>query len=475
MAGEGNSNPSPLPPLPTGWRVAAVEDLCEDVTSGGTPLRSNPDFFVGGRHHWFKTGELKDSVLVEAVEKLTDAALERSSAKLFPKDTVLMAMYGDGNTITSLGILATEAATKQACCAMLADRAVCEPHFLFYALRFHRHDFIRLASGGAQRNLSGKLIRRFALNVPPLPEQRAIAHILGTLDDKIELNWRMNETLEAMARALFKSWFVDFDPVRAKAEGRDPDLPKPLADLFPARLVDSELGEIPEAWEVGRFGDAAEQLRDQENPLSFPDALFHHFSIPAFDEGQTAKPEYGESIKSLKSRVPPGVILISKLNPEIERVWMVDVRPGDRAVCSTEFLVLSARPPFTRGYVYCLARSPVFRQQIEGLVTGTSKSHQRAQVESIFNLAAVMPPSSIVAAFDRSAESMLARTLECRRESRTLCAVRDTLLPKLVSGELRVKDVESFLERTGGYPAASSPGGPGKVSISRTRALRSAG
>ena len=87
-------------------------------------------------------------------------------------------------------------------------------------------------------------------SVPPLPEQRAIAHILGTLDDKIELNRRMNETLEAMARALFKSWFVDFDPVRAKAEGRDPGLPKPLADLFPDRFEDSELGEIPEGWRV---------------------------------------------------------------------------------------------------------------------------------------------------------------------------------------------------------------------------------
>ena len=94
-------------------------------------------------------------------------------------------------------------------------------------------------------------VPNFDLRIPPLPEQRAIAHILGTLDDKIELNRRMNETLEAMARALFKSWFVDFDPVRAKAEGRDPGLPKPLADLFPARLVDSELGEIPEGWETG--------------------------------------------------------------------------------------------------------------------------------------------------------------------------------------------------------------------------------
>jgi type I restriction enzyme S subunit len=146
--------------------------------------------------------------------------------------------------------------------------------------------------------------------------------------------------------------------------------------------------------------------------------------------------------------VPPEAILISKLNPEIERVWMVDVRPDDRAVCSTEFLVLRPRAPFTRCYVYCLARSPLFRQQIEGLVTGTSKSHQRAQVDSILNLAAVIPPSPIVATFGLSAAGMLARTLECRREGRTLAALRDALLPKLISGELRIEHAEAFLERS---------------------------
>ncbi|MBI4470213.1 MAG: restriction endonuclease subunit S, partial [Acidobacteria bacterium] len=253
---------------------------------------------------------------------------------------------------------------------------------------------------------------------------------------------RMNETLEAMARALFKSWFVGFDPVRAKAEGRDPGLPQPLATLFPDSFEASELGEIPMGWNIGRFGDVVEQFRDQESPLSSPNELFHHFSIPAFDDGQCPKPEYGQSIKSQKSRVTVGVILLSKLNPEIERVWMVDVRPGERAVCSTEFLVLRALAPFARSYVYCLARSPLFRQHIEGLVTGTSKSHQRAQVDSILNLAVVVPPSSIVAAFDYSADDLLARTLECRRESHTLAALRDSLLPRLISGELRVKDAE---------------------------------
>jgi type I restriction enzyme S subunit len=306
------------------------------------------------------------------------------------------------------------------------------------------------AIGATMPNLNEGIIRSFSFKMPPLPEQRAISHILGTLDDKVELNRRMNETLEAMVRALFKSWFVDFDPVCAKAEGRDPGLPQPLLDLFPDCFEDSEVGKIPRGWAVGQFGEVVDHVRAQENPLLSPDVLFHHYSIPAFDEGQTPKLEYGRSIKSLKSRVPAGVVLLSKLNPEIERVWLVDVGSTNRSVCSTEFLVLSARPPFTRSFVYCLARSPFFRQQIEGLVTGTSKSHQRAQVESILTLPVVVPPSSIIAAFDRTSESLLARTLECRRESRTLCALRDTLLPKLISGELRVPAWQNMAELTNG-------------------------
>jgi len=330
------------------------------------------------------------------------------------------------------------------------DPSRTDARFLLYALmspmvqaEIKTHE----GTGSTVSNLRIPSLEALEIPSPPLPEQHAIAHILGSLDDKIELNRRMNETLEAMARALFKSWFVDYDPVRAKAESRPggTGLPKPLADLFPDSFEDSELGEIPRGWHVGRFGDVVEHLRDQENPLSSPDALFHHFSIPAFDEGQTPKIEYGGSIKSLKSRVPAGAALLSKLNPEIERVWLVDVGSTDRAVCSTEFLVFRARPPFTRSFVYCLARSTLFRQQIEGLVTGTSKSHQRAQVESILNLAVVSPPSSIVTAFDHSAEGLLSRTLVCRREFRTLAALRDTLLPKLISGELRVKHAEKIV------------------------------
>ena len=116
------------------------------------------------------------------------------------------------------------------------------------------------ATGTTVLGIKQKELRQIELALPPISEQQTIAHILGTLDDKIELNRRMNETLEEMARALFKSWFVDFEPVRAKMEGRDTGLPPDVAALFPDRLVDSELGEIPEGWEVGVLDDAIELL-----------------------------------------------------------------------------------------------------------------------------------------------------------------------------------------------------------------------
>ena len=220
-------------------------------------------------------------------------------------------------------------------------------------------------------------LRTIEIPAPPLTEQRAIAHILGTLDDKIELNRRMNETLEEMARALFKSWFVDFDPVRAKAAlkqhaagnhavpDREPSgngaaaaaewtverarayldaMDPQIADLFPDRLVDSELGEIPEGWEIGKLSDIVIRHRENKHPGESPDAVFSHFSIPAYDEGQAPKQELGKEIKSGKSQVPPGVVLVSKLNPEIERVWLVNVTADDNAICSTEFLVPSSPP-----------------------------------------------------------------------------------------------------------------------------------
>ncbi|MGH8228584.1 MAG: restriction endonuclease subunit S [Steroidobacteraceae bacterium] len=393
------------------------------------PTRNSIEPFI-------QTGDIKNSNgrITAYQQTYSEAGLAQS--RLWPAGTMCITIAAN---IAETGILVFPACFPDSVVGFIAKDAKCDVRFVEYTFRHLRQHIQHEASGSVQNNINLETLDRLRFPFPPLAEQRAIAHILGALDDKIELNRRMSETLEAMARSLFKSWFVDFDPVRAKEEGRDPELPKEVADLFPSRFVESEIGEIPEGWGVGTLADVIEPLRDNGNPLDYSDVLFRHFSIPAFDNGQWPALERGEAIKSQKSRVPPGAVLMSKLNPEIERVWLVDVQPRDRAVCSTEFLVLRPRSPYGRAYAYCLGRSSALRQQLQGLVTGTSKSHQRAQVGSILTLATVMGPKPLIAQFQKAAEPLLARTLECRRESHTLAALRDALLPKLISGELRVR------------------------------------
>ena len=437
------------------WTRINLGTVCTKIGSGATPRGGSEVYLERGPYALIRSQNVhNDGFRRDGLAYISEQhAAELDNVEVLEND-VLLNITGDSVArACQVDKRVLPARVNQHVAIIRPDPNQLDPRFLRYVLvspemQSELHSWA--GSGGTRNALTKRMIESLDILVPKdIKEQRAIGHILGTLDDKIELNRRMSETLESMARALFKSWFVDFDPVRAKAEGRDPGLPKPLANLFPARLVDSELGEIPEGWGCGTFGDVVEPLRETVNPLESPDVVFRHFSIPAYDEGQWPIQEAGESIKSLKSRVPPGAVLLSKLNPEIERVWLVDVQPEDRAICSTEFLVLVPRPPHGRTFAYCLARSPSFRRELVNLVTGTSKSHQRAQATAILALRVVRPPDPLLIEFERAAEPILARTVECRRESRTLVALRDTLLPKLISGELRVRDAERFIERVG--------------------------
>ncbi|MEW6074488.1 MAG: restriction endonuclease subunit S [Planctomycetota bacterium] len=434
------------------WKPLRLGSVCTKIGSGATPRGGGDVYMDAGPYALIRSQNVYNNGFHrEGLAYIGERhAAELANVEVLKGD-VLLNITGDSVARACQvdpGVL--PARVNQHVAIIRPEPATLDPRFLRYFLVSPEMQSKLLSwagSGGTRNALTKGMIESFDVPAPEgVEEQRAIAHILGTLDDKIELNRRMSETLEGMARSLFQSWFVDFDPVRAKAEGRDPGLPKAIADLFPNRFADSELGEIPGGWDVGRFADVVEHRRNPENPLESPDALFQHFSIPAFDDGRCPKIERGEDIRSLKSRVPPGSILLSKLNPEIERVWLADVGGDDRAVCSTEFLVLLPRPPITRAYVYCLARSPVFRQKIEGLVTGTSKSHQRAHAEAILDLEVLRPPAPVANAFDKIALVLLGRTLGYRCESRMLAALRDTLLPKLISGELRLSDVERLLE-----------------------------
>lgn len=324
----------------------------------------------------------------------------------------------------------------------------CDARFVAYQVQAPetRSWLIQHATGTTMASLNQAIIERVPIVLPPLVEQRAIAHILGTLDDKVEINSQMNNTLETMARAVFKSWFVDFDPVRAKAEGRETGLPKEISDLFPDSFEDSELGEVPKGWKVGKVGDLLALNRNGLNPGAFEDEVFEHYSIPAFDEGRTPKIEEGQSIKSNKFIVVPGCVLLSKLNPRTPRIWLPLLSSPLRAVCSTEFLVTLPKHNSSQEFLYCLLSSDNFTTEFTTLVTGTSGSHQRVRPESLLNLNSVLPPLGIVQRFTGLVSPMLHRINQNLAESGTLTAQRDTLLPKLLSGEIRIANTERLTE-----------------------------
>jgi type I restriction enzyme S subunit len=390
-----------------------------------------------------KTQELQDKWIDDTEEHITEVAVSASSAKVLPANTVLVAMYGA--TVGQLGLLRRPMTCNQACSALVVDPKAADFRFVFYQLLQARSQLQSLATGAAQQNLSGALIKSLRFPYPPVSEQRLIAHILGTLDDKIELNRRMNETLEAMARALFKSWFVDFDPVAAKAEGRDTGLPAEIADLFPDSFEESELGPVPAGWKVGSVDSIASTAKDSLLPGRFPAKTWEHYSIPAFDNGRVPVMDTGATIKSGKYRVPPTCVLVSKLNPQFPRVWYPTVQDVESAICSTEFIPFVPRHPEWRSYLYEMMKSDLIQHAIAERVTGSTGSRQRAKPDDIASIPIVVPSRKPLDLYCRLASRIHQRISAAIGESRTLAATRDALLPKLISGELRVGDAEGLL------------------------------
>ena len=324
---------------------------------------------------------------------------------------------------------------------LTVDAEKADPMFLYYIFSSaEQQDYIRqnaIQTGVPHTNLG--ILRNTPLTLPPLAKQKAIAAALGALDDKIDLNRRMNATLEAMARALFQSWFVDFDPVRAKLDGREPFWLDPdTAALFPDTFQDSELCRIPNGWTLGRVVDASDFSRSSISPGGFPDETFDHYSLPAFDEGRTPKAEFGGAIMSNKLVVTRDSILLSKLNPHIPRIWLPDLHATRRSVCSTEFIVATPRVGYSREFLFSLFTSAAFASSYCTLVTGTTGSHQRIRPESVLDMNTVIPPPQLVEVFTAVAKPMLDQINRNIDQSRILASLRDTLLPRLLSGELSI-------------------------------------
>jgi type I restriction enzyme S subunit len=322
-----------------------------------------------------------------------------------------------------------------------------DARFVAYHLRSPetRAWLMQHATGTTMASLNQSIVERVPIVLPELPIQRAIAHILGTLDDKIELNRRMNETLEAMARALFKSWFVDFDPVRAKAEGRDPGLPAEIADLFPEGFEESELGPIPRGWKNTSFLDVADLLSGGTPSTSV--AEYWGGNIPWVSAKDVGNAHGTFILETEKTITPLGVENSStKVLPQYTTIVTARGSVGNYCLLGREMAMnqtnygLKAKEGIGDYFVFFSLAKLVehLKQQAYGTIfdTVTTKTFRDTII--------VRPPESLLSAFDNMVKPLMMQVLNNERESRTLAALRDTLLPKLISGELRVKDAEKF-------------------------------
>ncbi|TDE86220.1 restriction endonuclease subunit S [Deinococcus sp. S9] len=437
------------------WVEKAIGDIA-DVIGGSTPSTRDPANFDGDVP-WLTPKDLAGPhprYVSRGERNLSRKGLESCSAQLLPPNSVLLSSRAP---IGYVAIAANPIATNQGFRSLVV-KSDYDHEFVYYWLLTNVKELERHATGSTFKEIPGSALKQIRIRLPrDRAEQRAIAHILGTLDDKIELNRKQNETLEAMARALFKAWFVDFEPVRAKLEGRWrrgeslPGLPAHLYDLFPDRLVESELGEIPEGWhpstigkEVTVCGGSTPSTKVPEfweggqhcwatpkdlSALKFPVLLDTERKITDAGLAKISSGLLPVGTVLLSSRAPIGYLAIAEVSTAINQGFIAMKCEGDLP----NVYVLS----------WC-------RENMDAIVGNANGSTFQEISKSNFRpLAVVVPTPELLNKYRQLAEPLHHQLVQNERESRTLAQLRDTLLPKLISGELRVKDAEAFLKARG--------------------------
>ncbi|CAM8798777.1 Type I restriction modification DNA specificity domain-containing protein [Burkholderia pseudomallei] len=435
------------------WPTVSLSSIATKIRSGATPKGGGESYLESRTQYVLvRSQNVFDHRFDEAglANISNKQARDLAGAELQDGD-VLLNITGDGVTFGRACLVPKHvlpACVNQHVMLIRTDSALCHSGYLaaWLALPESKAYIESFNAGGSRRAITKGHIESFKVPLPPLDIQRGIADLAANFNARIDLLRQINATLESVAQTLFKSWFIDFDPVRAKAEGREPEgMDAATAALFPAEFEESALGLIPKGWQVGTFGELAELVKGSVNPLSSPNTVFEHYSLPAFDTSQLPVFEAGGAIKSNKTKVPAGAVLQSKLNPHIPRVWFPS-RVGESAVCSTEFLPWLAVKPASPELIYCVLTSLPFEAAVRTLVTGTSNSHQRVKSDQVAGLSVVVAPQPACAAFAGTVRPLLTMIGENRWAEKTLADLRDTLLPRLISGKLCLQEASEQIE-----------------------------
>lgn len=436
------------------WISTTVDRLGRIVT-GKTPSPSREDYFGGDVLFVTPTDYDEHRTIDYTGRYLTAAGVASVRASRIPERAVMVTCIG--SDMGKVAIAGRPCVTNQQINSIVVNTEN-DPLFVYYNLSTRKAELRGLARGSAQPILNKTAFGRMEILLPPHNEQRAIARILGVFDDKIELNRRISETLEAMARALFKSWFVDFDPVRAKTNGRDRTIPKHLDNLFPNRLLVSDIGEVPIGWQLKQLSQCVDVARG----LSYTGAGLSTTGLPMhnlnsiYERGGYKEDGLKFYVGDYKAHhiVRAGDVIVANTEQGHDRLLIgyaaiVPARFRQETLFSHHIYRVRPKPDcwLTSDYLCHLLNTNVMHDIVSGYANGTTVN--MLPKDSLQTPVIPIPPPKLVSAFSALAESNRLRREQLVAESRALAAVRDALLPKLISGELRIKDAEGFLERAG--------------------------
>jgi type I restriction enzyme S subunit len=415
---------------PKGWKWTSLSSVAQ-LESGHTPSRKHPEYWDGGIP-WIG---IKDATgnhgrtLSDTYQHVSALGLENSSARLLPANTVCLSRTASVGFVVVMG---RPMATSQDFVNWVCGPNI-EPHYLKYVLLAENEALWRFASGTTHQTIYYPEAKAFHVCLPPLAEQKAIAAVLGALDDKIEVNRRMNATLEAMARTLFQSWFVDFDPVRAKLDGREPvGLDKATAALFPSSFDETAAGHIPHGWRVGSIYEIANVIYGAP------------FASSLFNSERLGKPLI--RIRDLPNESP--AVFTTEVHPRGYLLQLGDIAvgmdgefraylwAGVESWLNQRCCVFAPKPGYSAAFVRNSVIAPL--AQVEATETATTVIHLGKN--DIDRFTVIIPDAPVTEAFKRLCQPWYDQIVANKKQSRTLATLRDTLLPKLLSGELSAQE-----------------------------------
>lgn len=391
-----------------------IQHICSNICSGGTP-KSTIEEYYGGTIPWLNTKEINFNRIYKTEKTITNEGLNNSSAKWIPAKSVIVAMYGA--TAGKTAITQIPLTTNQACCNLTIDSTKADYRFVFYALCNDYAYLASFANGGAQQNLNAQQIREFEIPCPSLEEQKRIADILSSLDDKIELNRRINDNLEQQARALFKAWFVDFEPFRD------------------GEFVDSELGMIPKGWKVVSLGEVTKQITEKVGNREDVTVL-----SPINSGELVLSKEY--FTKQVFSKDLSKYLIVNPLsfayNPARINIGSIGLNTFDFLGCVSPVYVVFECEPNYQYFFDFFKRTATFKDEVALRAIGGVR--QSLGYNDFSLIKTVYPTQDVVIKFNNLYLKMKEVINQNSIQSDKFISLRDSLLPKLMSGELKINN-----------------------------------